>query len=588
MGLVAVPTVTATVAGAAVTCTSVCFVSPAPAGDDTNSGQSDSPFATIQHAVITVSSGGTVNVGAGAYSENVLITQPLTLAGANAQTPAPGLRGAESVITSSGGGNNVNVQVAATNVTVDGFTLLQNAPVICDSCAAFGVQVDPGSNGAAIANNIIDGMTTSGTYGGTQAGPPIGILVSGNGSMSPTNVTIAGNLIENITSLGTQHKSAQGILIGTASAIGPGTGLVIQSNHITNVNSAAWGAYGVNINRGGGTTGALVQGNTIDTLQGKWAHAIGLEGPTPSVTVANNLIGGITTSPPSQDSADVFTDSTNNAGITSATITQNSFGGGTSAGIITVSSGALTATGNFWGCSSGPNTPGCSAAGAGPGGGALNLTPWIASATPDPAKAGQPGYWPTAIVGGWVPTITSAQSVQVAQSKKLRFTVTTGGYPAATISTAGLPSWVHVTLGTWLHVAPGTGHGLGNASLTGVAPAGGGTYPFTIHANNGIGLETTQVFTIYVLGISSPAAVSFSKAGGAQSFTILTTGASAGVTLSATLGAQEAGLTFQDNGNGTATVFGTPVDPARTYVVKITAHSGAATTTQRLAIGITS
>ena len=110
----------------------------------------------------------------------------------------------------------------------------------------------------------------------------------------------------------------------------------------------------------------------------------------------------------------------------------------------------------------------------------------------------------------------------------------------------------------------------------------------TVHANNGYGPDTTQLVTINVLGISSPASASFSKSGlPTQSFTITTTGATGPVHITVSLGVREAGLTATDLGNGTATITGTPGPGDRTALVQVTATSGSVTTIQRLAVGIT-
>jgi hypothetical protein len=176
-------------------------------------------------------------------------------------------------------------------------------------------------------------------------------------------------------------------------------------------------------------------------------------------------------------------------------------------------------------------------------------------------------------------TITSASSVQIAAGKKVNFTVTTGGHPAASVTESGLPGWLTLT--------PGTGSKAGTAKLTGVGPVVGGDYTFVIHASNGIGPDTLQSFTVHVLAISSLASASFTKSGPVtQSFTVTTTGVGAGVSLSATLGGNLAGLTFHDNGNGTATISGQPGPTDRTHLVKVIAQAGAALTTQKLAIGI--
>jgi hypothetical protein len=634
-----------------------------PTGNDANGGTAISPFATIGHALGVVASGGTVNVAAGTYNENVHITKPVTLLGANAGISGnSGSRGAESVISTSNAGSSqdLTVQVSSPGVTVDGFTIQQTAPTTCASCAAFGVQVDPNAAGATVTDNIISGMSSTQTAP-TKSGNPIGVDVSGNATGTPDNVTVSDNLIEHISTLGTQHISALGIEVGDSTVTHVGTGLVISGNRITGVSSAAWGAYGIIFNRP--TSGSQVVGNTIDTISGGgWAHAIGLEGNETSPVITNNAISNV--SSPSSDSVDIYSDSTN-LGVATATITQNSLGGGTAGGIGNGSSGTLSAADNYWGCVNGPNGgAGCSVTG---GSGTFNLTPWIVSSTPDPAHAGQPGFWPTAIVSSTAPAITSpatavfhvgvagtftvtatgtpgvslaqtgtlpawlsfnpatgvlsgtptasgdttltftahngaytdasqtftlvsssntsaitsAPSVQIAVGKKVNFTVTTSGNPAATISTSGMPAWLQMKLETGNH--------LGTAKLNGVGPSGGGNYTFTIVATNGFGPPTTQSFTVHVLAISSPAAVNFSRTGGVgQSFTIRTVGVGAGVTLTATLTGMQAGLTFHDNGDGTATLYGQPSATARTHVLKVTATSGAAQYTQKLVVGITS
>ncbi len=552
---------------------STAYVSPT--GSDANAGTVSSPFATIQHAVNTVISGGTVHVAAGTYNENVHVTKPVTLDGANVGTPATGARGPESVISTSNAGSSqdLTVQVSSPNVTVDGFTIQQTAPTTCSYCAAFGVQVDPSASGATIADNIISGMSTTQTAP-TKGGNPIGVDVSGNGSGTPNNVTVARNLIENISSTGTQHQSAIGIEIGDSTVSTVGTGLHVTSNRITNVTSAAWGGYGIILNRP--TTGSQIVGNSIDTIHGGgWTHAIGLEGNTASATIANNAISAISAG--SSDSADIFTDTTNNVGVTTETVVDNSLGGGTSGGIASTSTGTLTAANNYWGCPTGPNTTGCSATG---GSGPLSLSPWISSFTPDPAHAGQPGFWPISIVvGSNTSTITSAPSVQTAAGKTFQFTMTTHGNPVATVSASGLPAWVTFT--------PGKGAKAGTAKLKGKGPVGGGDFTFTLHATNGVGPDTTQTFTVHVLAITSAPSASFSKSGPpTQSFTVTTTGVGSGVTLTATPSGVLSGLTFHDNGDGTATLSGTPAATDRTHVLKITATSGASVTIQKLAVSI--
>ena len=55
-------------------------------GNDSNDGSQAHPFKTIGAAVNAVASGGTVNIAAGTYQEQVIITKPLTLDGAGNTT----------------------------------------------------------------------------------------------------------------------------------------------------------------------------------------------------------------------------------------------------------------------------------------------------------------------------------------------------------------------------------------------------------------------------------------------------------------------------------------------------------------------
>ncbi|MGD0880744.1 MAG: fibronectin type III domain-containing protein [Acidimicrobiales bacterium] len=174
-------------------------------------------------------------------------------------------------------------------------------------------------------------------------------------------------------------------------------------------------------------------------------------------------------------------------------------------------------------------------------------------------------------------TITSAASATLAGGKKLSFTITTAGTPKPVVSVSGAPSWLTLTRGT--KSAAGTG------KLAGTAPAAGGVFAFEVQANNGVGPDTVQTFTVNVLAITSADTATFTR-GSAGSFTVTTDGGLSGVTLSATLSTKLAGLTFHDNGNGTATLSGTPGSKDKTATVDVTATAGTVSTTQKLSVTI--
>ena len=151
-------------------------------------------------------------------------------------------------------------------------------------------------------------------------------------------------------------------------------------------------------------------------------------------------------------------------------------------------------------------------------------------------------------VTGVAPTITSANSTTFRVGVAGTFTVTTTGSPHPALSEAGaLPAGV-----TFVD------NGNGTATLSGTPAAGtSGAFPFTITASNGT--TALQTFTLTVTGVA-PTITSASnttfRVGVGGTFTVTTTGTPT-PTLSEA-GALPAGVTFVDNGNGTATLSGTP------------------------------
>jgi len=170
------------------------------------------------------------------------------------------------------------------------------------------------------------------------------------------------------------------------------------------------------------------------------------------------------------------------------------------------------------------------------------------------------------LMNGQASAITSADHTTFTAGSANSFTVQTTGAPAAQLSETGaLPGGV-----TFVDNHDGT------ATLSGTPAAGsGGTYHLSISAHNGIGADATQSFTLVVneaAAITSPANATFSV-GTAGAFTVQTTGFPA-PTLSET-GALPGGVTFVDNGDGTATLSGTPAaGTGGSYPLSIKAHNG--------------
>ena len=162
--------------------------------------------------------------------------------------------------------------------------------------------------------------------------------------------------------------------------------------------------------------------------------------------------------------------------------------------------------------------------------------------------------------------ITSAGSATFSVGQPGTFTVTTTGYP-----TCILPAPLTLPPGVTF-----TDNGDGTATLAGTPAADtGGPYPFTINATNGVIPDATQSFTLTVdqaCQITSADSATFT-AGQPGTFTVTTTGVPT-CALSET-GALPPGVTFTDNGDGTATLAGTPAaDSGGPYPFTINATNG--------------
>ncbi|MFC6356142.1 beta strand repeat-containing protein [Luethyella okanaganae] len=180
------------------------------------------------------------------------------------------------------------------------------------------------------------------------------------------------------------------------------------------------------------------------------------------------------------------------------------------------------------------------------------------------------------------PSITSATTTTFTAGVAGSFTVTTAGFPMPSqISTAdALPAGVTFT-----------DNGDGTATIAGIPDAGtGGPYPLAIEAVNGVTPDASQSFTVIVdesATITSADNTTFSV-GAAGTFTVTTdAGFPVATTLNVT-GALPAGVTFVDNGSGTATLSGTPLSgEGGSYPLTFTASNGTVPAVQPFTLTVT-
>lgn len=195
--------------------------------------------------------------------------------------------------------------------------------------------------------------------------------------------------------------------------------------------------------------------------------------------------------------------------------------------------------------------------------------------------AGSPASTATALLAvGTPPAITSdpVESFRVDGSAR-SFTVTSTGSPRPTFTLGGsVPAWLSLV-----------DAGDGTASLVGTPPVGsGGTYPLTLTAGNTFGTDAAQNFVLTVREIptfTSGAAANF-EAGHSGSFLVTT---AAGFPAPPTVKASglPAGLRFTDNGDGTATLGGTPaVKTGGVHTVTMTVSNSSGASTQTLTLSI--
>jgi hypothetical protein len=167
------------------------------------------------------------------------------------------------------------------------------------------------------------------------------------------------------------------------------------------------------------------------------------------------------------------------------------------------------------------------------------------------------------------PSITSAGAATFAADATNSFTVTTTGFPSAAISESGpLPPGISFI-----------DNGNGAATFFADLPATvvGGTYPLTLIANNGVEPIAAQAFTLIItqaLTITSIPAATFTAAN-PGSLTITTASILPITPVLSEQGSLPPGVSFTDNGDGTATLSGTPAPlSGGVYGISIDASNG--------------
>ncbi len=177
--------------------------------------------------------------------------------------------------------------------------------------------------------------------------------------------------------------------------------------------------------------------------------------------------------------------------------------------------------------------------------------------------------------GKVAPSFLSAPSASFDAGSWGHFLVQTSGYPPPGISFSncgGDFAGSHISR---------VDHGDGTATVSWTQKTPAGQYVLCLTASNGVAPDATQTLTIDAMGppeFTSPASVSFRVGPPGGSFTVRTLpGYPAGTSITfAQCGGDFAGshISWQDNGDGTATVSWTKNTPAGSYQLCLTASNG--------------
>ncbi len=248
--------------------------------------------ATIDDAIANTNTGGTVNVLEGTYNEQVTVNKSLTLLGAQHGVDARTRSGVESVVDNASNGGATGFVVAASDVTIDGFTV-QNSTSANDFGPA--IYLEPGTSGSHVVNDIIQdnyaGLFLANSSATDQTVVQHDLFQNNTtglatdiyadqftaGAGGVNNVLIDSNTFTNTAAV--ENSWALGISNTGAT---PFTDITFSNNAVTNHGR---GVYFYN------TTGATVAGNTFT---GASHYALGIFGNDGTPANASFTVSGNT------------------------------------------------------------------------------------------------------------------------------------------------------------------------------------------------------------------------------------------------------------------------------------------------------
>lgn len=255
-------------------------------------------FATVQGGVTGVAPGGTVNVNASLYTENIVITKALTLVGAarfdtiviQPAVSNPNCGGAGGDSLCAGGSNLILVQ--ADNVTIHNLTLDGDNPTLTSGIVRNGADLDA-------RNGIIENHAAGVFHNLTVYDTTIrNIYLRGlSASSGGDNLDLHDNTVQNvqgdttasvaIINEGGSGRIANNTISQAANAIAANgsRGTYIQYNTVT---TSGWGVHTDN-NGGSGGIADVLEWNNVSNCASD-GHGIVVTSAFLDVSVHNNTI----------------------------------------------------------------------------------------------------------------------------------------------------------------------------------------------------------------------------------------------------------------------------------------------------------
>jgi len=194
-----------------------------------------------------------------------------------------------------------------------------------------------------------------------------------------------------------------------------------------------------------------------------------------------------------------------------------------------------------------------------------------------------------AAAGGAAAAHAAQGSPNFTSANNTTFTVGTPGSFQATATGTPLPTITRRagSIPSSLSFSAVANSGTGTLSGTPV-PGNGGVYVFKFRAVNGVPPPRNQTFTLTIN--EAPRFTSFATltcaANTPCNFTVTTAGYPTNTAVTLSGGTMPAGMTFTNNGNGTATIGGTPTTPVGLVPLQFTATNSVGTSTQNFALTV--